>query len=63
MTTLENIRGLIFFSNECKLLTNKLINTWTWYRFINAKQKKKKREREKKKKGVGEQKLKPLHWA
>ena len=49
MTTLENIRGLRFFSNECKLLTNKLINTWTWYLFINAKQKKKK-ERERKKK-------------
>ena len=53
MTTLENIRGLRFFSNECKLLTNKLINTWTWYRFINAKKKKKKKREEKKKERCG----------
>ena len=37
MTILENIREAWFFSNECKLLTNKLINTLNWYQFINEK--------------------------
>ena len=37
MTILENIGEAWFFSNECELLTNKLVNTLNWYRFINEK--------------------------
>ena len=39
MTILENIREAWFFSNECELLTNKVINTLNWFRFINEKKK------------------------
>ena len=39
MTILENIGEAWFFSNECELLTNKLINTLNWYRLINEKKK------------------------
>ena len=37
ITILENIHEAWFFSNECELLTNKLINTLNWYQFINKK--------------------------